>query len=150
MIRQLIDSGQSHLHTLDIKNLYLIESKSRDTCFFQGLDGIGVTLISIIFAVIVRQIGGFHRTAGEDSRIFGRTFKSISLILPLIGFCQCSFHIYYGEIVCFQDRPYILKEVIRTVHVVEGIQTGGSCKVGVGSQRAVADRADRQRNRFIC
>ena len=132
VIRQFIDSGQPYLHAFDIQ------------------DRIGITFVTVILTVVIRQISGFYRAFDQDIEIFRRPLESKFLILPLVGLRQCPFHIHNGEIVRFQDRTDILKEIIRPVYIIESVQTGGISEISVRSERTVAHGTYRNSNRFVC
>ena len=150
VIRQFIDSGQPYLHAFDIQDLYTFKAECGNTGVFQGGNRIGITFVTVILTVVIRQISGFYRAFDQDIEIFRRPLESKFLILPLVGLRQCPFHIHNGEIVRFQDGTDILKEIIRPVYIIESVQTGGISEISVRSERTVAHGTYRNSNRFVC
>ncbi len=149
MVIQLIDADQPDLDAFDIYDSRFIISKMYDSLCVQSLQGIREALFSVIMAVIIGGIHGFHRTAGEDTRKFSRCLESKLLVLPFFRVCKSAFKIGNGQVVRFKDTFDIGEKIFFAVFIKICIQTGVIIKGFVGSKGTVPDDADGQGNRFF-
>ena len=64
MVIQFINSNKSDFNSLDVHNCSIIVAEMGDPLIIQSSQGICVTLVSVIMAVIVGSIYSFYGTAG--------------------------------------------------------------------------------------
>ena len=99
MVIQFINANKSDFNSFDVHNCSIIISEMGDPFIIQSSQGVRVTLVSVIMAVIVGSIYSFYGTTGEDLGIFGRCFKCKCFIFTGIRIRKCSLKIGDGQII---------------------------------------------------
>ena len=144
MVRQLICSHKAYFNTFYIQKSCSVITEGRDAGILHNLYGVGITLLSIVTAVIICQIGRFHRTFCKDLHIFRIPFKSKLLNLPLEFLCgENTFHVHDCQIILRKYRKHLLEKISRILHcLIFCRKTGGIVKVLICSQSTVSCSAD--------
>ena len=150
MIIQLINAGQTHR---DILIFYLIErdvivAKRRYPRPLQIFHRIIVSPVSVVVAVVVRQIRRFHRAVCQDFRVGGVSLKGKLLILPGIPVGQGTFQVNAGQIVRREGTAYILQKPGSPVFIIGRVKAGVIGKIFIRPENTVAGKAHQDTGRL--